>query len=117
METRINQYAKTLPVRKSTFNDPQTGKPFEHEQSAETIFADLMDDYLLGKDLKKALKNKILFMKDKQVWETKRMDANTFKATLAKGKDLLMANLKAEVILNFLPMDKALQLYKEGSRP
>ena len=117
VETRINQYAKTLPVRKLGFNDPQTGKPFECEQSAETIFADLMDDYLLGKDLKKALKSKILFMKDKQVWETKRMDANTFKATLAKGKDLLMANLKAEVILNFLPMDKALQLYKEGSRP
>jgi hypothetical protein len=56
-------------------------------------------------------------MRDKQVWETKRMDAIVFKATLAKGNDELIKNLKAEVILNFLPMDKALQLYKEGSRP
>ena len=45
------------------------------------------------------------------------MDAIVFKATLAKGNDELIKNLKAEVILNFLPMDKALQLYKEGSRP
>jgi len=117
VETMINRYAKTLPVRKLGFIDPQTGKEFECPQSAETIFGDLMDDYLCGKDLKKALKTKILFMRDKQVWETKRMDAIVFKATLAKGNDELMKNLKAEVILNFLPMDKALQLYKEGSRP
>lgn len=115
VENRINLYAKTLPVVKLGFNDPQTGKPFECPQSAETIFGDLLDDYLMGKDLKKAFKSKILFVRDSQVWETKRMDANTLKFTL--GKEKLKENLKAEEVLNLLPWDKALELYKKGSRP
>ena len=117
VERQINEYAKTLPPRVAKFIDPQTGKEFVFNQTAETIFGDLMDDYLCGKDLKKALSKKIVFTRNKQVYETNRMDAGTLKTELNAGFEELKQSLKADFILNLLPADQALQLYKEGTRP
>jgi len=110
VESMINRYAKTLPVRKLGFIDPKTGEEFECDQSAETIFGELLDDFLLKKDLTKALKSKILFLRDSKVFETKKMTADLIKKML--GEPSILARLNAEIVLNLLPIDKALTLYK-----
>lgn len=114
VENMINRYAKTLPVRKLGIIDPKTGKELECDQTAETIFGELLDDFLYTKDLKKALKSKILFLRDQKVYETKRLDANGMKAMLEAPN--LLARLNAEKVLNLMPIDKALPLYKGASR-
>jgi hypothetical protein len=108
---QIDEYAKTLPVTICSFNDPETGKLAEMEQNHETIFGELINQWLFEKDLKKALSKRILFVKeDGKVYETKALKADQLKLNLSQGR--LPEMLKAKAILNLLPFDQALNIYK-----
>lgn len=60
---RIDEYAKTLPKKVCAWNDPVTDEPMLLEQSHETIFSDLIDQYLQLKSLKRQCAKKTLFRK------------------------------------------------------
>jgi hypothetical protein len=108
---QINEYAKTLPKRICSFIDPDTGKLAELEQDCETIFGELVNDWLIAKDLKRALSKRVLFTKeDGNVYETKALKADQLKLNLNQGR--LPEMLKAKTILNLLPFDQALTIYK-----
>ena len=97
----IDEYAKTLPPIVCEWNDPTTGKPMLLEQTHETIFGDLLTNWLIDKDLKRLMKTKILFTRDGQLYETS-------KASRISPSESIQ-------ILNNLPFDQARKIYKENA--
>jgi len=109
---QIDQYAKTLPKTICSFIDPETGKPAEMEQTYETIFGDIVEDWLKAKDLKRLLSKRIVFVKqeDNLIYETKALNKDGITTLLNRPN--LVDQLKAKIILNLLPFDQALAIYK-----
>ena len=111
---QIDAYAKTLPKTVCSFIDPETGKPAEMEQDHETIFGDILTSWLMSKDLKRLMSKRIVFVKeDGNVYETKALKADQLKLNLNQGR--LPEMLKAKTILNLLPFDQALTIYRGAS--
>ena len=110
----IDAYAKTLPPVVCEWVDPKTGEPFVLEQTHETIFGELLTDWLVDKDLKRSLKTKIIFMKeDGKVYETKTQKPAELKLTLSIPR--LAERLSAKVVLNNLPYAEAKQSYRSSA--
>lgn len=108
---QIDEYAKTLPPIVCEWIDRETGRPAEITQNHETIFANLLNEWMLSKDLKRAMAKRILFQKeDGKVYETKIMPAAELKSRL--NQTHLLEILKAKTVLNLLPFDKALTIYR-----
>lgn len=97
----IDAYAKTLPPIVCEWNDPTTGKPFVMEQTHETIFGDLLTNWLIDKDLKRLMKTKTLFTRDGQLYEI--------------SKAVRISPSESIQILNNLPFDQARKIYKENA--
>ena len=111
---QINEYAKTLPKIICHFIDPKTGKPAELDQDCDIIFGELVNDWLKAKDLKRLMSKRIVFVKeDGNVYETKAMPPIDLKRNL--NQDRLPEMLKAKTILNLLPFDQALTIYRGAS--
>lgn len=108
---QIDEYAKTLPKIVCSFIDPDTGKPLELKQDHETIFGDILSTWLVSKDLKQLMSKRIVFVKeDGNVYETKAMPPIDLKRNLNQVR--LPEMLKAKTILNLLPFDQALTIYR-----
>lgn len=111
---QIDAYAKTLPKTVCSFIDPETAKPAEMEQTHETIFGDILTSWLMSKDLKRLMSKRIVFVKeDGNVYETKALKADQLKLNLAQSR--LLEKLNAKTILNLLPFDQALNIYRGAS--
>lgn len=111
---QIDEYAKTLPKTVCSFIDPETNKPAEMEQTHEAIFGDILTNWLMAKDLKRLMSKRIVFVKeDGMVYETKALKAEQLKLNLNQGR--LSEMLKAKTILNLLPFDQALTIYRGAS--
>jgi hypothetical protein len=107
----IDEYAKTLPPVVCEWIDPKTGEPFVLEQTHETIFGDILTSWLMSKDLKRLMSKRIVFVKeDGNIYETKAMPPIELKVNLNQTR--LQEILKAKTILNLLPFDKALTIYR-----
>jgi hypothetical protein len=90
----IETYAKTLPPTK--FHDMTL------PQSAESIFGKLLDQHLVGKALQRKMKTKILFTAaDGKVYEMKGS---------IPPKDAVR-------VLNYLPIEEAVELYLKTTKP
>jgi hypothetical protein len=111
---QIDAYAKTLPPVVCKWIDPDTGKPAEMEQTHETIFGDILTNWLHAKDLKRAMSRCVMFTReDGKLYQATSMK----KAALAKylSESKLTEALRAKEILNLLPFDRALEIYKQGA--
>lgn len=75
-----------------------------------------VNDALLLRDLKRALKNRILFTKDGEggLFQTKRLSAEQINMALDDPK--FQERLGARVVLNKLDIEEALALYREHGR-
>ena len=110
----IDAYAKTLPKTVCSFNDPDTGELAEMEQTHETIFGDILTDWLHAKDLKRAMSRSVMFTReDGRLYQSVGMKKEALAKYLSEAK--LPEAIKSKEILNLLPFDKALQIYKEGA--
>jgi len=107
---RIDEYAKGLPKFTCEWIDKETGRPGEIHQNHEIIFGELMNDHLIKKDLKGFLASKIVYTSDGKLYATNAKSASELKIALAKPD--LKQQLKADVILNLLPFDEALQTFR-----
>lgn len=111
IEERLNAYGKTLP--KKTYGEGMDG---EYERDAETIVAELLDEYLFDKDVRRLLKNKIAFVADGKVYTHKPKVIPL--AQMLADKPLMeqcIAKWKATAVLNLLPFEEAKTLYKTHS--
>jgi hypothetical protein len=99
----INDYAKTLP--------PINYEGLTFDQDAETLIGELLTDWLIAKDLKKIMSSRIIFAKGSEIQQTKKLEKTRLTQLLASVDAL--ASLQADKILNNLPFDQALTIYKE----
>ena len=82
------------------------------EESPDSYIDGLVTLALHEKDLKRAMKTRILFTRENQVFETKKLTAAELAASLANAQ--IKEKLKADQVLNLLPIGKALNLYTAG---
>lgn len=94
LEDEIEAYAKTLPMLPARWGLPAMAP------TAEILIGDLLNDHLIVRDLTRALKRKTLLVSKGKLYSVK---APPSKVTVAEG----------EVVLNLLPFDEALALYRK----
>jgi len=106
----IDAYAKTLPK----MSIGTGSNAVEAEQNYETIFGDLLAEWLHAKDLKRALSRYVMFTRDDgRLYQSAGMKKDALAKYLSEPK--LPEAIKSKEILNLMPFDKALQIYKQGA--
>lgn len=106
---KLNAHAQTLPSQTWTLND----QPLEIKPCPDTIVDELMTNHLVGKDLKRAMSKRILFMRDGEMLETAR---NLDRVTLARHlsePEKLRQQLKTDIIFNLMPLADAVTFYRK----
>lgn len=125
LETRLNAYGKTLPRVPFTMTEEQwaiteasgasipDGTSFE--QNGEYIIDKLIGDWLDAKTLKKQMSKKLLFTKlgANGIYETNTL-TKAFIERTRKDRSLL-SKIDYEKVLNFLPFEEALEIYKTAA--
>jgi len=100
----LKAYTDTLP--------PTMYHGLPLEQTPDGLIDDLVTDWLYARDLKKAMTKRIVFLRAGTMLETVTLTADRMRGLLAKPD--LLQTLNADKVLNLLPFDNALQLYREG---
>ena len=109
----LEEYAKTLPplIYKSHAND--TIEITEIKQDADLLIDELLTTWLYARDLKRMMAKKIVFKRDGQILETVKLTPvamqNHLKSPTFKER------MKADEILNMIPFDKALEIYRSAA--
>ena len=103
---RINAYAKTLP--------PVQAYDMTLEMNADMLLGRLLEQFLLRRDMKAALRKRVLFVRAGKpaIFQTKAMQAAELTALLANPKAI--AGFTAETVLNLVSEDAAFALYLKG---
>lgn len=113
---RLNAHAATLPKVTASFKLEGEDEFHQYAQDAESLIDDLLQAYLVERDLKKALQKRVLYtVAGKEgIYQSK---AAPNAATLQKWLDnpATMASIPADRVLNRLPFDEALALYKAAA--
>lgn len=96
LHQQIAAYAATLPRRESKYGD--------YQPDVESVLGDAFDTWLASRDLKRALAKRYLVVKqDGKIYETCTKAARPFLDGVVH-------------VLNDLPFDEALALYRKASR-
>lgn len=104
----LDAYGATLPPHVCDFMDPETKQPATLTMDAELIVGDLLTQWILAKDLRRALgRSPLTFDAAERAiykWSVPRGQtlAQTLEAMQKKGRDLL----------NMMPQAQALDLYR-----
>lgn len=95
--------------------DPHdSSKPFSYSFCLPSHIDELMTDWLIESDLKKALAGRILYTKkDGQIYQTKKLSKTRLAQYLAMGD--IGLQLGAENILNKMPIGEALKIYRQAA--
>lgn len=107
----IEDYAKTLPPSKYTLTKDGVPTEVDLPVDMDTLIDGLVVEALYSRDLKRAMANKIMFINAHgELMETTKMDKVTMTNWLARPD--LKERLKANQILNLMPMVEAVKLYR-----
>jgi len=107
IEEAINTYARTLPPTIYEYG----GESMTIEQDADVLVGDVLTNWLIARDLKRAMNKKILFVDSGgEIRETKTLAKNMLELFLSQPEKL--KHLRAEKILNLLPFAEALSVYQ-----
>lgn len=91
------------------------GQIFTMKPDADTIISELVTEALQAKDLKLAMRRRILFIgADGTIFETKTLEAAVLAAQLRRPN--IHEVLKTKTILNLLPFPEALSIYIKGAK-
>jgi len=108
LHNEIKLYTDKIPPKVYTYGD----QSMTLEASPDSYIDELVTLALHEKDLKRAMKTRILFTRENQVFETTKFSAAQMAVDLASPH--LKERLKADQILNLLPVAEALKLYAAG---
>ena len=109
LNDRIEAYAKTLPpIDISDWGlDGKTTMP----KTAELVIDQLLTDWLVARDMKKAMSKRIIFKRDGKMLEFGPFKPDRMAAFLAHPPSV--ASLRADHVLNLMPFADALALYRK----
>jgi hypothetical protein len=111
VEEKLAAHAKTLPAIVSDYLEDD-GKPFSYPASADTVIDDLLQAFLAERDLRRLLKSKLAFIKGGKLYATKKLTPAQL-GVLTSDPAGTKARHKADAILNVLPFDEAMALYRK----
>lgn len=113
---KLQAYGATLPrLPLGEGLKDQDGKPATYAQDAESIINDLLEDYLDEKDFKKLLAGHVVFTRTGQssIYKSNKLPKEALAAHLADPA--LPSKIgDCDKILNLLPFDEALRLFRAG---
>lgn len=105
---KVEAYFKTLPPLPTEYKMPD-GSPMELTQDLELWCGTQVDDFIVLKDMRRALKRKVLIQKDGKIME---YSWKGLKEVTPKHVEHIRAKHPEAVILNSLPEVEALRIYK-----
>jgi hypothetical protein len=108
LHNEIKLYTDKIPPKVYTYGD----QSMTLEASPDSYIDELVTLALHEKDLKRAMKTRILFTRGNQVFETQKFDAA--KLSAAVNHPQVREKLDADQVLNLLPIGEALKLYAAG---
>ena len=108
--SEIKLHTDKIPPRIVKYGDTE----MELETSPDSYIDELVTLALHEKDLKRAMKTRILFTRGNQVFETQKLSVVQMAADLKNPH--LKERLKADKILNLLPVAQALEIYAARMR-
>lgn len=109
LEERLDAYGATLP---EVDLGEGLGERRMMKQDGEWIVESLLTEWLIARDLKRALAGKILFRAaDGTIRETKRIPKDRL-ALLLGSPVQLQQQFKSTEILNLMPFERALEVYR-----
>lgn len=109
----LNAYAATLPPEVTDFADPtDPDQKFTFQPDADSVIDRLLTDFLVRRDLQKLLAKKVVYIHSGgKVYTTRVLDKARLALVLTKPEQFK----DAKAILNLLPFDEALKLYREAA--
>jgi hypothetical protein len=111
LEKTLDAYAATLPrIVTNIKADDEPGGFFTYQPDGAGVIDDLLHDHLTARDLTRALKRHVMFLREGKCYQTKHHASLAFDTPAALAASL--ASLKASQILNALPFADALAIYK-----
>ena len=108
LHNEIKLYTDKIPPKVYTYGD----QSMTLEASPDSYIDELVTLALHERDLKRAMRTRILFTRGNQVFETQKLPAAQMAADFKNPN--LKERLKADKILNLLPVAEALKLYAAG---
>lgn len=114
-ERRLNEYGASLPPLTGRYGSSrsETGfETFEMKQNAETLICDAFSAWALVKEYKRLTSRRILFVRDGKIYETKTLSAEQIAKVLSKP-DQVRAQLKTDTVLNLLPMEEGVRVFRD----
>lgn len=112
LEDILDRHAKTLPDVTLTLGDSVSTFP----QSADLLIGAALDRYLAAQDIKRAKRNRILFVRDAKLMQTHKMSVEEM-LRFSQDAERTRKELRAERVLNFLPIEEAIDAYIELAKP
>lgn len=115
----LDAYGATLPNYDASVNLGEPAGTRMYPQDAETIIADLFTDWQYRRDLTRALSKKLLFTKagEHGIFQSKTLAKPALARVVAEQSvfEKARSQLKADKILNCLPLDEALAIYRSST--
>lgn len=84
----------------------------ELQPTAEWLISELLEDHLLRKELQALLRKRIVYVgADGKLYQTKALPKEALQRAVARPQ--VLEGLEAQTVLNLLPFDEALALFKQ----
>jgi hypothetical protein len=106
LQKRLDEIGKTQP--------PVKLDDYTLTVDADLLISELVSDWLLQRDLKNALSKRILFRVGEKVMQSKTMKKDVLARHLSNPAKL-RAEAKTEEVLNLMPFDQAMEIYRAGA--
>lgn len=112
---KLNQQAAILPPVVSSIKE-KDGAFFTYQPDADSIVDDLLDEYLVSGDLKRLMKFKAVYtVKGKDgIFATNKLTVTQMAAITASGVKVLPEKWNVAQLLNSLPFEDALAIYRRN---
>lgn len=114
-ERLLNEYAKTLPLIETDMQDPHDPtKKFSYAPDADAVVNKAFQEALAARDLKRHLSGKVVYLSEGKIYSTKRLPRERLQALLApETLEQNKARWKTDTVLNLLPFDQALEVFRK----
>ena len=108
----VNAYIETLP--EVTVSNSESYS-YTYKPTLETICSGLVNDWVMMRDLKRHLRQRIVWVEDGKCWNSQVLAKSASYLTLLKARAQKHQEMHLNAkVLNLLPFNEALELYKEN---
>lgn len=119
LQDRLEAHAKTQPPVETQMDDPQNpGQKRKFDMDADLLISGLLDDWLIRRDVKRDVARKIVFERDGKLLEIVPKPGQLALWLQESNREKLLAATRttADLIVNLMPMENAVALYRRHAQ-